>query len=126
MIYSKMNKQQYTSQLKELDIEKIPLLDWPNEKLPYNTWVYFDGLIYWKQKADYIDWSIRIFVSNGLIGNVIFSRERATDIFEMNDKVAKDSINALKPYFKKSVLPLVIGGVGIVVLLIILKKYMKK
>ena len=121
-----MNKQQYTSQLKELDIEKIPILDWPNEELPYNTWVYFDGSIYWKQKADYIDWSIQIFVNNGLIGKVIFSRERATDIFEMNDKVAKDSINALKPYFKKSVLPLVIGGVGLVVLLIILRKYMKK
>ena len=125
MIYIKMNKQEYTSKLKELNIEKIPLLDWPNEKLPYNTWVYFDGSIYWKQKANYIDWTIRIFVNNG-IGRVVFSRERFADIFEMNDKVAKDSINALKPYFKKSVWPLIIGGVGIVVLLIILKKYVKK
>ena len=121
-----MNKQKYTSQLKELKLEKIPLLDWPNEKLPYNTWKYFDGSIYWKQKADYIDWTIRIFVNNGLIGNVIFSREKFADIFEMNDKVANDSINALKHYFKKSVLPLVIGGIGIVVVLIIFKKYVKK
>jgi len=118
-----MNKQQYTSQLKELDIEKIPLLDWPNEKLPYNTWKYFDGSIYWKQKVDYVDWSIRIFVDGS---KIIFSRYRSVDVFEMNDKVAKDSINALKPYFKKSVLPLVIGGISVMVVLIILKKYIKK